>query len=35
LLHEDIPVDKKKMLAMVGQQPPLWDLIEELHSEDA
>jgi hypothetical protein len=35
LLHEDIPVNKKEMLAMVGQQPPLRDFIEELKPEDS
>ena len=35
LLHEDIPVDKTRMLAMVGRQLPLRQFIEELRSESA
>lgn len=30
LLREEIPIDKQKMLAQFGREPPLTDLIAEL-----
>ena len=33
LMHEEIPVNKKKMLALARKQPSIWELIEELSDD--
>jgi uncharacterized coiled-coil DUF342 family protein len=35
LMHEDMPVNKKEMLALARTQPSIWQLIDELKAQGA